>query len=78
MTNNTTLVEFTKQAHTQSVITRLTKAGAPRPAGSSPLWNEWAANNPQPETLALAKVDVTGNITPLLKAIATGARPIEL
>ena len=56
----------------------LTATGAPKPLPSSPLWNEWAANNPQPEAKALVKIDVTGNITPLLKAIATGARPIEL
>ena len=59
-------------------IESLIGKGAPKPEPSSPLWNDWAANNPQPEAKALAKVDVTGNITPLLKAIATGARPIEL
>jgi hypothetical protein len=51
--------------------------GTPKPLPSSPLWNGWAANNPQPEAIALAEVDITGNLMPLLKAIATGARPIE-
>ena len=59
-------------------IAKPTDFGAPCPDKSSPLWNEWAANNPQPEAEAMVKVDVTGNIMPLLKAIATGARPIEL
>ena len=56
----------------------LTATGAPKPLPLSPLWNEWAANNPQPEAKALIRVNVTGNLTPLMKAIATGARPIEL
>jgi len=55
----------------------LTAAGAPRPASSSPLFNDWAASNPTPEAKALAKVDITPSMTGLMKAIATGARPIE-
>ena len=58
-------------------IAKPTDFGAPRPADSSPSWNEWAANNPQPEAKALAKVDVRGNLMPLMKAIAPGARPSE-
>ena len=55
----------------------LIATGAPKPLASSPLWNEWAANNPQPETKALAKVDIMPSMAGLMKAIATGARPID-
>ena len=55
----------------------VTRKGAPKPVPTSPFWNEWAANNPQPEAKALAKVDVKGSLMPLMKAIATGARPID-
>ena len=66
-------------SHTNPTLwTELTAHGAPRPADSSPLWNDWAGNNPQPEAIALAKVSVIENVMPLMKAIATGARPIEL
>ncbi len=51
--------------------------GAPKPSPSSPLWNEWAANNPTPQAKALAKVDVTTSIMSLMRAIATGARPVN-
>ena len=54
----------------------LIATGAPKPLASSPLWNEWAANNPQPEAKALAKVDIMPSMAGLMKAIATGARPI--
>ena len=55
----------------------LIATGAPKPLASSPLWNEWAANNPQPEAEALAKVDIMPSMAGLMKAIATGARPID-
>jgi len=55
----------------------LIATGAPKPLASSPLWNEWAANNPQPEAKALAKVDIMPSMAGLMKAIATGARPID-
>jgi hypothetical protein len=55
-----------------------TKAGAPRPRPSSSLWNEWAANNPQPQAIALGKVNVRYHLMGTMKAIAIGARPIEL
>ena len=58
-------------------IAKPTDFGAPRPADSSPSWNEWAANNPQPEAKALAKVDIMPSMAGLMKAIATGARPID-
>ena len=51
--------------------------GALRPKAENPVWNEWAAKNPQPEAVGLAKVNVTGNLMPLLRALATGARPVE-
>lgn len=54
-----------------------TAHGAPKPLGSSPLWNDWAANNPQPEAKALAKVDIVAPMMGAMKAIATGARPIN-
>ena len=55
----------------------LIATGAPKPLASSPLWNAWAANNPQPEAKALAKVDIMPSMAGLMKAIATGARPID-
>ncbi len=51
--------------------------GAPRVAESSPLWNEWAANNPQPEAIALAKLDAVTPMMQSMKAIATGAQPVS-
>ena len=55
----------------------LTKVGAPRPDGMSPLWNDWAANNPTPEAIALGKLDIVTPMMQNMKAIATGARPID-
>ena len=55
----------------------VTRKGAPKPAPTSPFWNEWAANNPQPEALALAKLDIVGHMQPAIKGILTGARPID-
>ena len=49
-----------------------------RPHPSSPLWNDWAAKNPTPAALALAKVNVKGDLTKLMVAISRGARPVEL
>ena len=54
-----------------------TDFGAPRPADSSPFWNEWAANNPQPEAIALGKLDIVKPMMQSMKAIATGARPVD-
>jgi len=55
----------------------LTKAGAPRPDPMSSLWNDWAANNPQPEAKALAIFDPSEKLMQALKGIATGARPVD-
>jgi|TARA_R110000744_G_scaffold259466_1_gene374587 hypothetical protein len=55
----------------------LTATGAPKPLPSSPLWNEWAANNPTPQAKALAGLDIVGHMQPALKGILTGARPVE-
>ena len=55
----------------------LTKAGAPRPDPMSSLWNDWAANNPTPQAIALAKLDIVGHMQPALKGILTGARPVN-
>ena len=54
-----------------------TDFGAPRPADSSPHFNDWAANNPGPEQRGFVQLDITASVTPLLKAIATGARPVD-
>jgi hypothetical protein len=58
--------------------TKQTDFGAPRPADSSPLFNEWAANNPQPEAKALAQIDFSGPMIKSIKGITTGARPVDL
>ena len=55
-----------------------TNFGAPRPADSSPFWNESAANNPQPEAIALGKLDIVEPMMQSMKAIATGARPCNI
>ena len=59
-------------------IAKPTDFGAPRPADSSPLWNEWAANNPQPEAKALAQFDFSDLMMKSIKGITTGARPVDL
>ena len=58
-------------------IAKPTDFGAPRPADSSPSWNEWAANNPQAEAKALAAFDPSDMLMESIKGILTGARPIE-
>ena len=52
----------------------LTAAGAPRPDGSSPLWNDWAANNPTPQAIALANLKVNNALMMSMKGICQGAR----
>ena len=59
-------------------IAKPTDFGAPRPADSSPLFNEWAANNPQPEAKALAQIDFSDPMMKSIKGITTGARPVDL
>ena len=74
---NTMNLDPTNDSHWTSHI-ELTKAGAPRPALSSPRWNEWAANNPTPQTVALACFDI---VTPLMQtahALVRGARPCDV
>ena len=56
----------------------LTAKGAPKPQGSSPLWNDWAANNPTPQAIALANLEVNNALMMSMKGICRGARPIEL
>ena len=56
----------------------LTATGAPKPLTSSSLWNEWAGNNPQPEAIALGKLDIVKPMMQSMKAIATGARPCNI
>ena len=55
-----------------------TAKGAPKPLASSPLWNEWAANNPQPEAKALKAFNPSDSITQGIKGILTGARPANM
>ena len=55
----------------------LTEHGAEKPDPMSCLWNDWAANNPQPAAMALAKVDIVTPMMGTMKAIATGARPVN-
>jgi len=54
----------------------LTTTGAPKPLPSSPLWNDWAANNPQPEAKALKAFDPSDALMLGIKGIVTGARPV--
>jgi len=54
-----------------------TRKGAPRPADSSTFWNEWAANNPQPEAKALAEADIVIPIRQFVKGVTTGARSVD-
>ena len=74
---------MTNKQHNDAVFLReearhlSTKAGAPKPLPSSTLWNEWAANNPQPEALALKALDPSDALMQSMKAIATGARPVN-
>jgi len=51
--------------------------GAVRPKAENPAWNEWAAENPQPEAIALAKLDVVEDLKGFVKGVTTGARPVE-
>ena len=55
----------------------LTATKAPMPLPSSPLWNEWAANNPQPEAIALATFDPRPTLMQGMKAISHGAQPVN-
>jgi len=55
----------------------LTATGAAKPLPSSPLWNEWAANNPTPEAKALAAFDPSDTLMASIKAITTGAQPVN-
>jgi hypothetical protein len=68
--------KLTKQTN-PTLWNEMTRKGAPKPSGSSVTWNDWAANNPQPQAIALAHLDPTASLMAGLKAIATGARPIE-
>ena len=58
-------------------IESLIGKGAPKPEPSSPLWNDWAANNPTPAAKALAKMDFVEPLRQTIKGVTTGARPID-
>jgi hypothetical protein len=51
--------------------------GAVRPKAENPIWNEWAAENPQPEAKALAQFDPSDSLMRAIKGITTGVRPVE-
>ena len=51
--------------------------GALRPEAENPVWNEWAAKNPQPEAKALGKLDIVKPMQQAIKGMVTGARPVE-
>ena len=59
----------------------MTRKGAPKPSGSSPTWNDWAANNPTPQAIALANLDIAGKLSESLLnprgILGSAARPIE-
>ena len=55
----------------------LIATGAPKPLASTPLWNEWAANNPTPEAHALGGFDFVKPMLASLTAITTGAQPVN-
>ena len=55
----------------------VTRKGAPKPAPTSPFWNEWAANNPQPEAKALRVLDIVKPMQQAVRGITTGARPVN-
>jgi hypothetical protein len=56
-------------------------AGSPAPSPSSPFWNDWAANNPTPQALALAKTNIAESLTSSLLnprgILGSAARPVE-
>ena len=62
-------------------IAKPTDFGAPRPDGSSPLWNDWAANNPTPQAKALGQANIASNLADSLLnsrgILGSAARPIE-
>lgn len=59
----------------------MTRKGAPKPSGSSVTWNDWAANNPTPQAMALANAtlslaDSTGLLNPR-GILGSAARPVD-
>ena len=58
-------------------IAKPTDFGAPRPADSSPHFNEWAENNPTPQAIALANLDVSNALMRSMKGICRGAQPVN-
>ena len=52
--------------------------GVLRPLPSNSAWNDWAAENPQPEAKALAEVlPLTETVLPSLKGMLYGAKPVD-
>ena len=62
---------------------KIVAKGAPQPSGSSAFWNDWAANNPTPQAIALNNLILSGGLD--LKAsllhprgiLGSAARPVE-
>ena len=73
MKNNSRL---TKQTN-PTLWNEMTRKGAPKPLGSSATWNDWAANNPTPQAIALGNVDIVTPIMGTMTAISKGARPVN-
>ena len=59
-------------------ILSLIGKGAPKPKPSSPLWNDWAANNPTPQAIALGKLNIVKPLLDTMTAISKGARPVDV
>ena len=55
----------------------LTKHGAPKPRRTDSWWNDWAANNPTPAAKGLKALDPSDAMMMGIKAITTGARPVN-
>jgi len=75
--NNNTAQKLTKRTN-PTLWNEMTRKGAPKPLGSCVWWNDWAANNPTPQALALASVNLmdSGLLNPR-GILGSAARPIE-
>ena len=64
--------------HTNPALWKsMTQHGALKPSHDSVLWNDWAGNNPQPEAKALAGLSVVKPMQQAIRAVTTGARPVN-
>ena len=60
---------------------KIVAKGAPQPSTSSAFWNDWAANNPSPQAIALMGLNVAASLKSSLLnprgILGSAARPIE-